>query len=147
MGANFRLGQLAGEALYYVAVMALHHPELPPSLNRAFALMEATAEGRPGRNDRELKENWRRWRTVAPCWAAQITVEEAFLCAMEQFTRDMAPFYLAPSAASELRGDDARRWQYQGTLVTCPDLLPQYPKEAGLEKSFPTRFLKLDWSF
>jgi hypothetical protein len=74
MNAHRRLGVLAGETLLIVAVMARHHRDLPPSLNRAMAVMEAHPGNQPGRNERELKEAWLRWRPVAPFWAASLAL-------------------------------------------------------------------------
>ena len=44
----------------------------PASLNRAFSIIEATAEirGRPKISDRTLKEHWKEWRGIAPLSAA-----------------------------------------------------------------------------
>jgi hypothetical protein len=74
---NRRLGLLAGEALFILAVMTVHHPELPPSLNRAMAVMEAHPGRQPYRNERMLKEVWPQWRAVAPFWAARLALAAA----------------------------------------------------------------------
>jgi hypothetical protein len=75
---HVRRGMLAGEALLIVAKMEQHHGDLPPSLNRAMAVMEARCGEQPGRNERMLKETWARWRAVAPFWAARLALVGPF---------------------------------------------------------------------
>ena len=62
----------AGWALLLVATMREHHPEFAPSLNRAFAVMEATCGSRnwPSVTDRTQKAQWGEWRGIAPLSAA-----------------------------------------------------------------------------
>lgn len=61
-----------GWALLLVATMQRRHPELNASLNRAFAIMEATCLERdwPGLSERTLKDQWEGWRDIAPLSAA-----------------------------------------------------------------------------
>ena len=72
----------AGEVLLTVACMQEHHPELPPSVNRAMAVIEKRYS-RPGArkladvNERGLKDAWRDGRSTAPLWAALVFHEHA----------------------------------------------------------------------
>jgi hypothetical protein len=127
MAANFRRGQLAGEALYLVAAMALHHREMPPSLNRAFAVMDATGKGTPGRNERQLKENWSSWRAVAPYWAAKIMTETIELQSAERWLLDLAAAYLPPSAISDLGYGEEPYSQHDGPYIGPANPLPLDP--------------------
>lgn len=141
MDANFRRGQLAGEALYLVAAMAFHHREMPPSLNRAFAVMEWTGKGKPGRNERELKENWLSWRAVAPYWAAKIVTESIEFRSAERWLLDLAAAHLPPSVISDL-GYGEERYLPQdapciGRANPLPDdplLLPAYLVDSDYER-------------
>ena len=62
----------AGLLLIIVAMLAQRHPELPPSLRRAIAVLEGwSARGLMQLpSDRTLISAWKNWRHVAPLWAA-----------------------------------------------------------------------------
>ncbi|WP_139341772.1 hypothetical protein [Roseomonas mucosa] len=62
----------AGRTLLLIAAMVHHHPEIPASLNRAFAIMEgdANAVRRSGVTTRTLRAHWADWRGIAPLAAA-----------------------------------------------------------------------------
>lgn len=76
-GGAFACGLL----LLMVARMARFHPEIPASLNRAHAVLEAWRAANPGAKlpaDRTIKSAWKEWGGVAPLWAAlAVTIESA----------------------------------------------------------------------
>jgi hypothetical protein len=66
---------LAGKILLTLACMQEHHADLRPSLNRAWAVVEASMQRRKdgkvaGANERALKDAWRDHKATAPLWAA-----------------------------------------------------------------------------
>jgi hypothetical protein len=78
LDAHHRLGMLAGEALLIVAAMEQHHSDLPPSLNRALAVMDEHPGKQPRRKERTLKATWEQWRAVAPFRAARLALVGPF---------------------------------------------------------------------
>ena len=70
---------LAGFSLLTLAMMTEHHPEISPSLNRAFAAVEARFQAARkagleivGTSERALKQGWDAWRCVSHLWAARV---------------------------------------------------------------------------
>jgi hypothetical protein len=63
----------AGYVLLLMARLDTFHPEMTPSLNRAVRVIEAARKHVPGlkwRTDSKVKEDWKKWKAVAPLWAA-----------------------------------------------------------------------------
>jgi hypothetical protein len=65
-------GTFAGALLMIVAALAKNHPDTPASLSRALAVMEgwSTRGLMNVPTERTLKEAWKKWRHLAPLWAA-----------------------------------------------------------------------------
>ena len=65
--------RLAGQVLLLIACMEEHHKDLPPSINRAMAVLEsryAETLSVSGVKERTLGDTWREHRRIAHLWAA-----------------------------------------------------------------------------
>jgi len=123
--------QRAGVALAVVATLARRHPDIPASLNRAYAVIEAEGQERGDRtrtSERHLKEIWERWCGAAPLWAAYVLVRE-----LADWRG--APLVLLGNRALRRRILAAAGWfrQFGTTFVPRGARGPLIPPEQALE--------------
>lgn len=159
----------AGELLLIVACMAEHHKDLPPSLNRAMAVIEARFKkaGKPtvtGTNERALKDAWRDYRAVAPLWAALIYREHVtagknfaagsafsdlsqryFILSWAIWFRDFAASF-RPMRSQEFLIEKEDMLDYcVGTEAIQPTLMPIPDRLLTVAKNYRVKAVKQDY--